>query len=147
MCDILQIEELEKTMDRVFKLECFIIDFSLWDDTVHEAIITFYQKFYFFPNILLAGNLIYRKIDLYGQKYPERLIDPDGEKTIEISQLPYAGISYFTGQTYSLEFCLNEELAVGNFTLIYDEMLEFDREPIGEKEKTSERQYFYRESA
>jgi hypothetical protein len=52
-------------MDGVLKLECFMTNFNLWNDTIHEAVITFYQKSHFSPNILLAGNLAYRQIDLY----------------------------------------------------------------------------------
>ena len=111
-------------------LKGFIADFTLWDDTIHIFVLKFHQQHNVYPNILLANDSTYRKIDLYAQMHPDRLVDPDGEDTIETSRYSYEGISYFTTEDYNLECCLDFELTEGNFTLIFDEDPDFDGEPV-----------------
>jgi hypothetical protein len=122
-----------------------ITDYTSWDDTIHLTVCKFHEKFNVYPNILLASDKTYRKIDLYAQMHPERLIDPDGEN-IEAGNTPYEGISYFTAEDYNLECCLDFELTEGNFTLIFDEDPDFDGEPVPIPEET-EKVYFFRKSA
>ena len=73
------------------------------------------------PNILLASDFTYRKIDLYAPMHPERLIDHGGTETLETSNEPYEGISCFTATDYELECCLDYDLPEGSFTLVFDE--------------------------
>jgi hypothetical protein len=106
-----------------------ILDFAEWDDTIHLTVLKFHQKFNVFPNILLACDDTYRKIDLYAQMHPDRVRDQDHESILS-SDTPYEGISFFTTEDYNLECCLDVELTVGNFTLIFDEDPDFDGEPL-----------------
>ena len=134
--------ELEK--DSRLKLHCVIIDFSVWDDTIHLCVEKFHKKYNVYPNILLANEYTYRKIDLHAQKHPERLIDPDREETIETSSYPYTGLSYFTTEDYSLELCLDFDLQNGSITLIFDEDPDFSGEPAPVPEESEEEGRIYR---
>jgi len=127
-------------------LKGFILDFTEWDDTIHIFALKFHQRYNVYPNILLASDSTYRKIDLYAQMHPERLIDPDGEDTIETSSCPYEGLSYFTTSDYTLECCLDYDLTEGNFTLIFDEDPDFGGEPV-EKGEKPDNVYVFRKSA
>jgi hypothetical protein len=129
--------------DGVLQLKGFITDFSVWDDTIHLFVLKFHEKYNVYPNILLASDPTYRKIDLHAQKHPERLIDPDGEN-IEAGNTPYEGISYFTTEDYTLECCLELELTKGNFLLVFDEEPDFDGEPVSAQ---GDGVWFFRRSA
>ena len=102
----------------IFHLTGTITDFSKWDDT----------------------------INLYAQMHPDRLIDPDGIETIETSDVPYQGISYFTAEDYNLECCLDYDLPEGSFTLMFDEAPDFDGEPVEEPEE-ADNVFYFRKSA
>ena len=94
----------------LLKLAGTITDYSKWDDTINQYAEKFHCQHNVYPNILLASDPTYGKIDLYAQMHPERLIDPDGIETIETSNQSYNGISYFTAEEYSLECCLAHDL-------------------------------------
>jgi hypothetical protein len=135
--------------DGRFKLTGFITDFSLWDDAIHLYTVKFHDKFNVYPNILLASDFTYRKIDLYAQMHPNRIriTNDDGNtETIETSNEPYNGVSYFTTEDYELECCLDYDLPEGSFTLIFDEAPYFDGEPVEEPEEL-EMIYQYRKIA
>jgi hypothetical protein len=138
----------EMETDNRLKLHCFILDFSIWDDTIHDFVEKFQEKFNVYPNILLASDSTYRKIDLYAQKHPDRLINIEDMGTLETSSNPYEGLAYFSTEDYSLELCLDYDLQEGYFTLIFDEDPDFSGEPVIEenKEQTS-RIYQFKRSA
>ncbi|WP_461247413.1 hypothetical protein [Treponema sp. R6D11] len=102
-----------------------------------------------YPNILLASDSTYRKIDLYAQMHPDRIVT-DGEdgniETIETSNEPYNGLSLFVTEDYKLECCLDFDLQEGYFTLIFDEAPDFDGERIEEPEE-QENVYRFRKIA
>lgn len=133
----------------IYKLTGIITNYSIWDDTIHLFAVKFHKKFNVYPNILLACNLTYRKIDLYAQMHPNRIITTgiDGNiETIETSDEPYNGLSNFVTEDYELECCLDKDLAEGYFTLIFDEEPDFDGEPA-EKIEEAENVYQYRKIA
>jgi hypothetical protein len=111
-----------------------ILDFAEWDATIHTTAMKFYEQFNVYPNILLASDKTYRKIDLYAQMHPDRLRDQDHESILS-SDTPYEGISFFTTVDYNLECCLDMDLTLGNFTLIFDEDPDFDGEPVPEPQE------------
>ena len=123
-----------------------ILDFSKWDDTINLYAQKFHAQFNVYPNILLACNFTYRKIDLYAQMHPDRLVESDGIETIETSDIPYQGISYFTAEDYNLECCLDYYLPVGSFTLVFDEAPDFDGESVEEPEEVGD-VFYFRKSA
>jgi len=122
----------------VLKLAGVITDFSVWDDTIHLSAVKFYSQYNVYPNILLANDSTYRKIDLYAQMHPNRIVTDgaDGNiETIETSKKPYEGLSLFVTEDYELECCMDFDLQEGYFTLIFDEAPDFDGEPIEETEE------------
>jgi len=132
--------------DNRLKLSGCILDFTVWDDTINLFAVKFYEKFSVYPNILLASDETYRKIDLYAQMQPDRLIAPDDE-TILSSNESYTGISDFIAEEYTLECCFDYDLTEGNFILIFDEAPDFGGEPILEEEKEAGIIYQYKRSA
>jgi len=133
----------------VLKLTGVITDYSIWDDTVHLSAVKFNKQYNVYPNILLTNVSTYKKIDLYAQKYPNRIVTAgtDGNiETIETSNEPYDGLSHFVTGDYELECCIDHDLQEGYFTLIFDEAPDFDGEPIEEVEER-EKVYAYSEIA
>ena len=133
----------------VLKITGVITDFSIWDDTIHLSAVKFHNQYNVYPNILLTNDSTYRKIDLYAQKHPNRIITADNDgniETIETSNEPYDGLSCFVTEDYELECCLDYDLQEGNFTLIFDEKPDFDGEPV-EKQEEQENIYNYRKIA
>jgi len=133
----------------ILKLTGVITDFSKWDDTIHLSALKFHNQYNVYPNILLASDFTYRKIDLYAQMHPNRIVTTgvDGNiETIETSNEPYNGLSHFVTEDYELECCMDYDLHEGYFTLIFDEEPDFDGEPI-EKLEEKENVYSYRKIA
>jgi len=133
----------------VLKLVGVITDFSVWDDTIHLTAVKFHSQYNVYPNILLANDSTYRKIDLYAQMHPNRIVtsDDDGNiETIETSNEPYNGLSSFVTEDYELECCMDFDLQEGCFTLIFDEEPDFDGERVEESEE-QENVYNYRKIA
>ena len=115
-----------------------MLDFSVWDDTIPLSAVKFYSQYNVYPNILLANDSTYRKIDLYAQMHPSRIVtnDDDGNiETIETSNEPYNGLSSFVTEDYELECCMDYDLQEGYFTLIFDEEPDFDGERVEEPEE------------
>lgn len=120
--------------DSRLKLKFIIMDFSVWDAIIHQSVMLFHEKYNVYPNILLGSDSSYRKIDLYAQKHPERLIDPKNNETMETSTEPFNGLSHFAAEDYVLEICLDYDLTEGNFILVFDEAPDFSGEPEPEME-------------
>ncbi|MDR1900703.1 MAG: hypothetical protein LBQ88_00270 [Treponema sp.] len=133
-------------MEKVFKLTGYIADFSRWDDLINESAVSFRKEYRVYPNILLASNDTYRKIDIYAQKHPSSIVNAGDDEPLGVSKEPYNGLECFIAADYSLEFCRDEELAPGAFTLIYDETPDFDGDPV-EEETHEAPAYVYKEMA
>jgi hypothetical protein len=127
---------MEPQGDRL-KLKGFIADFLVWDDTIDSFALKFHKKYNVYPNILLTSEATLKKIDLYAQKHPDRISGPDGEN-IERSANTYTGLDEFSTSEYSLEFCLDYNLAEGYFILVLDEDPDFGGEPVETKSKETE---------
>jgi hypothetical protein len=127
-----------------FQSSGIITDFSHWDDILHETVMQFHKQYLIYPNILLASQETYRKIDLYAQIHPERMRHEDEDADFETSNIPYDGLSFFTGPDYTLDFCQDPDLSDGQFTLIYDEAPDFDGEPEEEPDETTDKSYVYK---
>jgi len=135
--------------DTRLKLKGKITDYAVWDDTIDLYAEKFYKKHNVYPNILLANEYTYRRIDMFAQMHPERLIEADGNETFETSNTSYNGISEFTTESYNLECCFDYKLTDDSFLLIFDEAPDFDGEPepVPEESEEGEKAYFYRKSA
>jgi hypothetical protein len=133
----------------VLKLTGVITDFSIWDDTIHLFAVKFHNQYNVYPNILLANDSTYRKIDLYAQMHPNRIVTADinsNIETIETSNEPYNGLGHFATEDYELECCMDYDLQEGYFSLIFDEAPDFEGEPV-EKPEEKENIYTYRKIA
>jgi hypothetical protein len=133
----------------ILQLTGIITDFSIWDDTIHLYAVKFHNQFNVYPNIMLACDFTYRKIDLCAQMHPSRIVITGEEgniETIETSNEPYNGLSHFVTEDYALECCMDYDLQEGYFTLIFDEAPDFDGEPV-EKPDEPEMIYQYRKIA
>jgi len=122
----------------ILKLTGIFTDFSIWDDTIHLSSVKFHKQYNVYPNILLASDSTYRKIDLYAQMHPDRIIcsgDDVNFETIETSNESYNGLNSFITEDYSLECCMDYDLQEGYFTLIFDEEPDFDGEPAEKPDK------------
>jgi hypothetical protein len=129
--------------DKRLELTGIITDFSVWDDTIHLTSVKFHVQFNVYPNILLASDCTYRKIDLYAQMHPNRIVtvgDDGNIETVETSDEPYNGLGHFVTEHYELECCLDYDLPEGSFILIFDEAPDFDGEPV---EKPDELEMIY----
>ena len=136
--------------DNRLKLQGYILDYMVWDDTINEYAEKFYKKHNVYPNILESNEFTLHRIDLAAQKHPDRIINAETEETIEDCDIPYEGLSSFIAEDYNLEICLDFNLADGAFTLIFDEDPSFDGMPEieeEEKEDGSEKQYIFKKSA
>ena len=136
--------------DKRLKLQGFISDYMVWDDTINGYVEDFYKKYNVYPNILEANEFTLRRIDLSAQMHPDRIINAETEENIEDCNIPYEGLSTFTAEDYELEMCLDFDLADGSFTLIFDEDPSFDGLPVDEEEETEERTeklYVFKKSA
>jgi hypothetical protein len=135
--------------DGRLKLSGIITDYSIWDDTIHLFVAKFHDQFNVYPNILLASDSTYRKIDLYAQMHPNRIVisGDDGDiETIETSDEPYNGLSSFVTEDYELDCCMDYDLREGSFVLVFDEAPDFDGEPV-EEDGEVEMVYAYRKIA
>ena len=136
--------------DKRLKLQGFISDYMIWDDTINGYAERFYEKYNVYPNILEANEFTLRRIDLAAQMHPDRIRNAETEETIKESNMPYEGLGTFIAEDYSLEMCLDFDLADGIFTLIFDEDPSFDGLPEfedEEKEAGNEKLYVFRKSA
>ena len=113
----------------VLKLKGFIQDFLAWDSTINLFAVKFNKKYSVYPNILLASDDTYRKIDLFAQKKPNMLIGPDGKDILSSSET-YEGINEFVTEDYTLDCCFDYELTLGNFILVFDEAPDYGGEPV-----------------
>jgi hypothetical protein len=135
--------------DTRLKLKGKITDYAVWDDTIDLHVEKFFKKHNVYPNILLANEFTYRRIDMFAQMHPERLIEVEGNETFETSNMSYNGISEFSTASYSLECCFDYELTDDSFLLIFDEAPDFsgEPEPLPEESGEGEKTYFYKKTA
>jgi len=133
----------------ILKLSGIINDFSTWDDIINQYVLIFYKQHNVYPNILLASDFTYRKIDLYAQMHPDRIrtFDDYGNiETLMTSDVPYDGLGQFVAEDYTLECCIENDLPEGSFTLIFDEAPDFDGEPVKKPDEPTNI-YTYRKTA
>jgi hypothetical protein len=117
------------------KLKGFILDFTEWGPTIHSFVLKFHKAYNVYPNIFLASNATYEKINFHAQMHPEIIFileDNGSSKNIDMDD--YSGINRIEFPDCTLDFCIDYEASLGNFILMYDEAPHFDGEPISEEE-------------
>ena len=133
--------------DKRLKMTGFFSDFTVWADTLNEYTKGFFKKFNVYPNIFLANEFTFRRIDLIAQMHPDRIRNKEDGGTIETSDVPYDGLNGFVSEDYSLEMCLDYDLQDGYFTLIFDEDPDFSGEPLPAPEEKREIYHFNKKTA
>ena len=128
----------------ILKFSGTITDFSVWDDIINLYVKKFHKQYNVYPNIFIACDSTYRKIEFRAQMHPDRLTDCEGE-SLKISTISYHGIGSFVASDYSLEFCIDNKLPDDMFMLVFDAAPEFDGEPI--PEEIEEIKYFHKKCA
>ncbi|MDR1893492.1 MAG: hypothetical protein LBQ61_02210 [Spirochaetales bacterium] len=114
--------------DKTFKEFGYISDYSQWDDIINEKAMYFFELHQVYPNILLASNDTFGRIDNYLRQHPVDLIYPEGGEPP-----PFDGLSSFNAVDYRLEFCLDPGQEENYFVLVYDEAPEFDGEELSDE--------------
>jgi hypothetical protein len=102
-------------MTDILKRTYGITRWAHWDDEIHAAVQDFRDRFTLAPNILLASEVTHARIDMAAKK--ENIRGPDGEAAPEGEHTP---IGVFGGEGYQLEFCIDDQLPAGRFSLIHD---------------------------
>ena len=106
----------------------FISDYGSWDDTIHENSLKFHKSYSVYPNLMLASEATWGKIDEYANIY-----NPEGIKAnyddIEYDKNGTRSISSFVTEEYCLGFCVDERAGTDYFFLVFDEDPTFDGEP------------------
>jgi len=80
---------------------------SQWADIIAMKVADFHEKKGVYPNILLANTSTYDRIDTYCRKHPENLVYNGQEEFPE-----FDGLSGFYTSEYSLDFCIDNNIAV-----------------------------------
>lgn len=94
-----------------------IAKISKWSHELHQFIIAFQRRYGVFPNIMLASDETYRRIDMVANtKGKNSIRTPEGE----IPEGPVV-IKNFSTDRYSVHFCLKFELGLGEIILIHDD--------------------------
>jgi hypothetical protein len=121
-----------------------ITDFSKWADILYLKILAFKNENGVFPNILIATENTFEKIDKEALKHRDRLkwcgegVPPEQK-----------GIDSFTADSCTVDFCMDAEnkLKDGEFRLIYDSSPDFDGEEIPEQDQEEKYIYEYKIAA
>ena len=102
-------------MARIIRQTFPIARWARWDDEFHDAVQAFRERFALSPNVLLANETTFARIDMAAAK--ENVSNADGECAQEGEYTPLA---CFSGPDYDLDFCIEAALPTGQFSLIYD---------------------------
>jgi hypothetical protein len=94
-------------------------DLSQWDHELNTAAKKFKKQNGFWPNIMQASDITYRKIELVANSKPQK-IKGDGSDGMPLIPSHFVELAGFQGEGYSLEMCNDEELKELEFRLIYD---------------------------
>ncbi len=103
-------------MSNILRRTYEITSWATWDDVVHTSVEEFRGRFGLAPNILMTSEVTMARIDMAARK--EKLRGPNGERAEEGEHTP---VFSFTGPGYELDFCVDELLPTGRFSLLWDD--------------------------
>ena len=116
----------------IVKRTFFLNEWINWDHDLHQAVIIFRKNFPFYPNIMLASELTYAKINMIASQYPENIEEDNGSRTEKGTFIQLTSFTDYRG-TYELDFCIDNKLAEKEIVLIFDSDPD-SKEPIPEKD-------------
>lgn len=115
-------------------------DYAIWDDELHAAGLDFKEKFQIYPNILIASDTTYNRINLVANQKRDRLKDENGASWSDESG--FVDLSTFVDEEWEVDFMQDNGLADDVIVLIYDsdpddggeDIPDEDTEPTGQPE-------------
>jgi hypothetical protein len=102
-----------------------ILDWTLWDNEIHEGVVDFLEIHETLPCILVANRQTFHAINMRVANSPQRMniLNEEGNPA---TQGEYPHLAAFTTSDYELTFCVDDTLPEGTFRLIYDSDPVFD---------------------
>lgn len=97
--------------------------YASWADTLHLKILDFKEERRIFPNIMLASQYTYDKIDNSFGNAENVMREARDEESFE----DYGDFDFIDGKC-ALHFCIDDTLKKGEFRLVYDSDPDFDGE-------------------
>lgn len=114
---------------RILRRTYTIDRWTRWDDELHACATEFHERFGVYPNILLAHEVTFARIDMAARK--GKILADDGTEAAEGEHTP---LSSFVGPDYELDFALDDALEVGDVSLIHDTDPDGGGEPVPEED-------------
>lgn len=100
-----------------------IVLWGRWDDEVNAAVEDFGERFRIWPNVMLARELTYTKMETVARR--DCVYDEHGDPAPDGA---FVELATFAGSDYSLDLCLEAGLPVDMFELVFDPDAEFREE-------------------
>jgi len=96
-----------------------ILDWTLWDNEIHEGVVDFLDIHDTLPCILVANRQTFHAINMRVANSQQRMniLNEDGAPALPGE---YPHLAAFTTSEYALTFCVDDGLPEGTFRLIYD---------------------------
>ena len=115
--EIFQKKSLEKAVQREsgYRFE----NMPKWAEELNSACTSFHNQHGYWPNIILASTITYKRIDLVANT-KQGNIKGDGSAGMPIIPDGFVSLSGFQGENYSLDMCVDENLPELSFKLVYD---------------------------
>jgi hypothetical protein len=90
-----------------------------WAKELNDAIYIYKNQYGVFPNIMLASETTYKRIDLIANTKAEN-INGDGSNNMPIIPENFVSLSGFASNEYNVDMCIADDLSLFEFVLIYD---------------------------
>ncbi len=100
-----------------------------WDHEVNEFVLEFRDRFSVSPNVLLANEVTFNRIDMAATE--DNIVGDEGQHP---EPGAYAPLEAFNGPDYSLMFAFDDTLPDLRVSLIYDPDPAGDGEPVPEED-------------
>lgn len=121
-----------------------ITSWGEWDKTVHEAVADFKKRCRLIPNLLMASDQTFRRVDLAANANRQNIAGDD--RLAPPESVPFIELSGFGGNGYILDMVIGNQVPMDSFLLIYDSdpdgglpFPEVDNLPVRKKRKSRAR--------
>ena len=113
------------TPSSILTILCRFNGYENWDHQIHENVLKFFETHIKYPNLMLASQKTWDKIDIYANENNPENINPPDHGAYNICE-EIKSISTFETSDYSLSFCLADTMDDDSFLLVLDEDPVFD---------------------
>lgn len=97
-----------------------------WDYEINRAVLGFKKKYGSYPNILLASDSTFEKIDKVADK--ANVLNDEKQRPPKMEKIKLEGFN--AANKYSLRFCVDSNISSGAFTLVYEPNAEFCKKTV-----------------